>query len=296
MEVSTASKQVFAKHHLRKQPVVDLGYTAHNLLLNNGEKTMGDRQPVMRQSAIWKSIEKTVDLFIEDSNRETIRVADLGCLEGGYAAEFARMGFEVLGIEARADNIARCKYVKDHLGYSNLHFVQDDVRNIADYGKFDITLCYGLLYHLNDPASFLKILSNSTSKMLLLNTHFAPERDIRYALGFLNRYLIAPLQKRTRFLEYQQNYRLSPLTENEGYKGRWYREWSNTEKQEKIEKMLWASYNNNRSFWLCKKELTKALHSAGFTHVFEQFDFTGDVTPENYTERYNRTMFVAIKD
>jgi hypothetical protein len=64
---------------------------------------------------------------------------------------------------------------------------------------------------------------------------------------------------------------------------------------ENIEKNLEASYNNPKSFWPTKKELTKALHNAGFDSVFEQFDFTGDTTPENYTEYNQRTMFVAVK-
>lgn len=272
-------------------------FTAHNILLNNGQKTMGDDSILLSDSAVWSSIKKTVDLFIPPTagDRSKMRVVDLGCLEGGYAAEFARMGFDSLGIEARAENIENCNYVKDNLGLSNLNFAQDDVRNMANYGKFDITLCYGLLYHLNDPAAFLKLISGCTTKMLLLNTHFAPETDIRYRLGPLNKYFIAPIQKRTRLFEHQYNYRLSPITENEGYKGRWFKEWTPGTKKEKIEKLLWASYNNHRSFWLTKKELTKAMHAAGFNSVFEQFDYTGDLFRENYTQYYNRTMFVAIK-
>ena len=274
-----------------------MNFTAHNILLDNGQKTMGEKHILLGDSAVWKSIEKTINLFLRQSKQERngFRVVDLGCLEGGYAVEFARLGFDTLGIEARKDNIEKCLYVKSNLNLPNLNFVKDDVRNLPNYGHFDITLCYGLLYHLNDPVNFLNIMSNCTNKMLVLNTHFAPEHDMRYNLGILNNRFIAPIQKRTKFLEYQKNYRLSKISKNEGYKGRWYKEWNENEKKEKIENMLWASYNNNKSFWLCKKDLTKALHNSGFNSVFEQFDFTGDLAPDNYTQVYNRTMFVAIK-
>jgi SAM-dependent methyltransferase len=274
-----------------------MNFTAHNILLDNGRKTLSEEQILLADSAVWTSIEKTVDLFIPRSleERKKLRVVDLGCLEGGYAVEFARSGFESLGIEAREDNLRKCEYVKSNLDLPNLNFVQDDVRNLPAYGKFDITLCYGLLYHLNDPVNFINIMSNCTNKLLLLNTHFAPERDLRYNLGPLNKRIIAPIQKRIKFLEPQKNYRLTKISKNEGYKGRWYREWSENENKEKVEKLLWDSYNNNRSFWLCKKELTKALHNAGFNSVFEQFDYTGDLMPDNYTHVYNRTMIVAIK-
>ncbi|MBO9565907.1 MAG: methyltransferase domain-containing protein [Niastella sp.] len=272
-------------------------FTAHNILLNNGKKTLGDDHILFSDSAVWTSIKSTIDLFLPGSREERnkLRSVDLGCLEGAYTAELAKLGFDSLGIEAREDNIAKCNYVKENLNLPNLHFAQDDVRNVANYGKFDVTLCYGLLYHLNDPVDFLKRIGDNTNKLLLLNTHFAPERDIRYRLGFLNKYVIGPIQKRTHFLEYQKNYRLSALTKNEGFRGRWFKEWSPNQDRAKIEKSLWASYNNNRSFWLCKKDLTQALHDAGFNHVFEQFNYTGDIFPDNYTQHYNRTMFVALK-
>ncbi len=35
-------------------------------------------------------------------------IADLGCLEGGYAIEFARLGMISTGIEVRESNIRNC--------------------------------------------------------------------------------------------------------------------------------------------------------------------------------------------
>ncbi|HTN37564.1 MAG TPA: methyltransferase domain-containing protein [Arachidicoccus sp.] len=274
-------------------------FTAHNVRLSNGQKTMGDSTPLLGESAVWKSIENTLHLLnllpASMAERGRIRVADLGCLEGGYAVEFAKLGFDTWGFEAREENVANCNYLKEDLKLSNLNFVKDDVRNLANYGEFDIVLCYGLLYHLNDPVNFLNLLGKTTKKLLLLNTHFAPARDVRYDLGPINNYFIGPLQKRVKLLNFTRNYRLSRMTTNEGYNGRWYKEWDESAGQKKIEKLLWASYNNNRSFWLKKKDLTQVMQKAGFNSVFEQFDFTGDLMPDNYTEYYNRTMFVGIK-
>jgi hypothetical protein len=274
-------------------------FTAHNILLPDGTKTRGDGEMLLSESNVWKSIEKTVNLFFPSSRmeRRNLKVVDLGCLEGGYAVEFAKLGFTTLGIEAREENIAKCDYVKDRLNLSNLSFAKDNVRNLRNYGHFDIVLNYGLLYHLNDPISFLKeeYECMNENSLLLLNTHFAPEKDVRYAMPLVNRYFWGPIQKRIKLFQTTQNYRLSRITENEGYRGRWIREWSKKLSKEKKEKYLWASYDNDRSFWPCKKDLTRALHDIGFDHVFEQFDFTGDLWPDNYTFRFNRTMFVAVK-
>lgn len=279
--------------------IVLMKFTAHNVLLKNGQTTMGTDQVLLSESAVWKSIENTLQLLnlLPDSREERskIRVADLGCLEGGYALEFARLGFDTLGIEAREENLVNCNYLKEDAGLSNLNFVKDDVRNLHNYGAFDIVLCYGLLYHLNDPVAFMNLLGKTTKKLLLLNTHFAPVRDVRYELGPINNFIIGPIQKRIKLLNFTRNYRLSKLTTNEGYKGRWYREWEQGANQKKIERLLWASYNNDRSFWLRKKDLTTVMHKAGFNSVFEQFNFTGDIMPDNYTDYYNRTMFLGIK-
>ena len=275
-----------------------MNFTTHNILLYNNEYTLDKDRILLSKSAAWTSIEKTINLFFPTSleERKKLRVVDLGCLEGGYTVEFARLGFDSLGIEAREENLEKCNYAKSKLNLPNLNFVKDDVRNLSKYGKFDIVLCYGLLYHLHDPVSFINSVSQSNNKMLLLHTHFAPEFDIRYTFGLINKHLIAPIQRKSKSLEPHKNYHLSKIVENEGYRGRWYNEWSKNEKKEKVEKSLWASYNNHQSFWLCKKDLTKVMHRAGFDHVFEQFDYTGDVMPDNFTEYHSRTMFVAIKN
>ena len=273
-------------------------FTAHNILLNNGKRTLDDNAVLLGESAVWKSIEASLNLFFPHAreDRSRLRVVDLGCLEGGFAVEFARMGFDTLGIEVREENMAKCNYVKENLNLPNLQFVKDDVRNIVSYGKFDIVLCYGLLYHLNDPIDFLTKISDCNNKLMFLNTHFAPERDLRYKLGFLNNFFIAPIQKRTGLFEFEKNYRLSRLQLNEGYRGRWKKEWSKGVTQIIREKSLWSSYDNDKSFWLLKKDLTKALHKTGYDNVFEQFNYTGDIMPDNYTQFYNRAMFVAVKN
>jgi SAM-dependent methyltransferase len=271
-------------------------WTGHNIQLSNGDKTFGDTI-LLGESATWKSIVNSLDLFFpgKKEERKKLRVVDLGCLEGGYAVEFAKLGFDTLGIDAREENIQKCNFVKSDLGLTNLNFAKDDVRNLANYGKFDIVLCYGLLYHLNDPFAFLKTISNCTNKLLFLNTHYATECDVRYRLGPLNNHLLGPLQKRTKFLEFTKNYRLGPITSHEGYRGRWFKEYKKNESAGKIEKMLWASYNNDKSFWLCKKDLTLALHEVKFNSVFEQFNYTGDMYPHDFSYYYSRSMFVGVK-
>ncbi len=247
------------------------GFTAHNVVFPDGSQTRPGAGAVA-DSALARSAVRMATTICPPAAGRRPRVVDLGCLEGGYAVEFARAGYEVLGIEARTDSIARCRYVADRLSLENLSFVQDDVRNLADHGPFDIVFCCGLLYHLDYPAAFLKLLGEVTGSLLLLHTHYAEN-------------------------EVNPNYPLSGLVEHEGLLGRWWAEapggvWSSTEQ---MEESAWASWHNTASFWPLKRHLLKAMRDGGFPIVCEQFDALDDITEDPYIERHSRSMFVGIK-
>lgn len=162
-------------------------------------------------------------------------VADLGSLYGAYTLEFARAGYQATGIEARPENIEAARRLGT--GIPNLRYIQDDVRNIEDYGPFDAVFCCGLLYHLDEPARFLKLLGQVTHRVLIVQTHFAADW---LATG-----------------------------ENEGYPGLWY--------GEQGPENPWAAWGNQRSFWIRKPELFAAAQDAGFGLVMELHNHLADI-------------------
>lgn len=235
-------------------------------------------------------------VFPGDKNR--YRLADLGCLEGGFAVEFARMGFQVLGVEVREANIAACNYVKANTNLPNLEFIKDDARNIAEYGVFDVVFCCGLLYHLDKPKQFLNTLSAVTTKLLILQTHFSTgtknkeHRWFRIAqklLARVKRHNPAPADK----------FNLSELTENETLRGRWYTEFANDEAFSKRDSAKWKSWDNRRSFWIQREHLLQAIHDAGFDLVMEQFDSLGPNIAQSmlcgFYKAESRGTFIGIK-
>ncbi len=111
-------------------------FTAHNIRLDDGTYTKPDIPYPMESLPWFVSAKRVLDTVFPGDKRH-LRLADLGCLEGGFAVEFARMGFQVLGLDVRETNIRACHYVKAHTNLPNLEFAQDDVWNIANYGTFD---------------------------------------------------------------------------------------------------------------------------------------------------------------
>ncbi len=202
-------------------------------------------------------------------------IADLGCLEGGYAVEFARAGMNALGIEVRQSNFENCMAVKRKLGLPTLQFARDDVWNTPRYGTFDVVYCCGLLYHLDRPHEFLKLLGKIAKDAIIVNTHFAPlGAESRFGLG--------------------------PLTEHEGLPGRWVDEHGDMD-EALLDTLKWASWSNHRSFWMTREAHIPAISHAGFDIVLEQWDAAASAenllavtTSEDY-RTFQRAVFIGVR-
>jgi SAM-dependent methyltransferase len=255
-------------------------FTSHNIRLDDGTFTKPEIGYAMDRYPHFIAAKKILKVTFPNAKRD-IRIADLGCLEGGYAVEFARLGFQVVGIEVRESNMAACNYIKTKINLANLTFVRDDVANIADYGLFDCVFCCGLLYHLDNPKVFLRTISSVTKRLLILQTHFSVSDYEMYSndhYAFKN---------------------LSGISENEGLLGRWYPEFKTEEEFKSREAAKWSSWNNRRSFWLQREYLIQVISDVGFDLVMEQYDsLTPDVAGSMLRGHYkndSRGTFIGMK-
>ena len=272
-------------------------FTAHNIRLDDGTYTKPDEGLSIDAHPWFLAAKRVLDAtFPADKSR--LSIADLGCLEGGYTVEFARLGFQSLGIDVRESNIEVCRYVQSKVDLPNLKFVRDDVWNAATYGAFDAVFCCGLFYHLDKPRKFLDVLSSITRRVLILQTHFAQAADspsfiqprrLRRALSRL-----LPLKNTG-----TTTHKLSFLTRNEGLPGRWFPEFRTERAFRDRENRRWASWDNRKSFWIQREYLLQGIRDAGFDLVFEQFDSLGaDIALEMTEGSYRtsgRSTFIGVK-
>jgi len=272
-------------------------FTAHNIRLDDGTLTKPEMGLSIGDHPWFVSSRRLLEtVFPGDKSR--FRLADLGCLEGGYAVEFARTGFQVLGLEIRESNIAACRHVKANTNLPNLEFVQDDAWNIAKHGAFDAVFCCGLLYHIDRPKQFLQVLSGVTTKLLILQTHVAPavSPETDRLPRFLRRLMIRFLNRKKTCID---KYDLSASSENESLRGRWYPEFLSDEGFRDRESQKWNSWDNRRSFWVQREYLLQAIQEVGFDLVMEQFDSLGpqiaDAMIRGYYKTESRGTFIGIK-
>ncbi len=249
-------------------------FTAHNIRLDDGSETMPQLGWTMDQHALVHAVARTLGVVFP-SGLYGRSIVDIGCLEGGFTTAFARLGLRATGIEVRESNFRNCLYVKSKVDLPWLDFIRDDANAIASHGPFDAAFVNGLLYHLDRPRRFLTDLAKVTRRVVFVHTHVA-QAEASDAI---------------------QQYKLSELTENEGLKGRWYPEYDQLTPEE-LDKAKWASWSNNRSFWIQKEYLIDLLRQLGFGVVVEQFDWMGDVIHEMTAGSYrtqDRVLLVGIK-
>lgn len=97
-------------------------------------------------------------------------VLDLGAGVGHFTEFFRSKGCSVHCVDARPDNVAKLRAL-----YPDVRATVMDVEasDLATIGRFDVVLCYGLLYHLMDPVAVLNKVAAVCDGMLLLETCIA---------------------------------------------------------------------------------------------------------------------------
>lgn len=104
------------------------------------------------------------------------RVLDTGCWDGFYGFQFLKHGAAfVKGVDLRQEAIRRANLIKTYYNYTNCDFEVNNIQFMRPgLESFDITLMYGILYHLSAPIDVIKHLGDMTGSMLLLSTYAAP--------------------------------------------------------------------------------------------------------------------------
>lgn len=80
------------------------------------------------------------------------RILDVGTADGFFAFKCESLGAEVVAIDHKGHNVTGFETAKRILG-SNVEYVVANVYDLdpKEFGRFDIVLCLGVVYHLRHP-------------------------------------------------------------------------------------------------------------------------------------------------
>lgn len=212
-------------------------WTAHNCRLDEGLWTMRAGS-VNFDEKTRRCVRIAQSFFGPDLSG--VRVLDLGAGEGGLSLELAAQGAKVVCVEGRRANIAKAEFAAAALGLE-IDFRCQDARLLDGSEAFDLVLCFGLLYHLDAKSAvrLMETIGRVAERLLILDTHFS---------------LAAPEEVEL---------------EGRSYRGHTVREHAVDASAEAKTALLWASLDNDTSFWLSKPSLLNLLGRVGFGTVYE---------------------------
>jgi SAM-dependent methyltransferase len=253
------------------------GHWDHNIALGHGVYTARCEEPFPAHEEIMDVVNQALSGEFEGK-----RVLDIGCLEGYFAAECALHGADVVGVEGKLINVRKCEFVKSVLGIDGFQVVQEDARAVTRdrYGTFDVVLALGLLYHLDDPFTFLEHVAELCEGFALIDTHVALER-LPDSIG----------DGWTPELS-----ELRPFKHRERtYSGRLFREFERDATQLDKDLSPTASLENELSVWLTEDSLAELLRDVGFDQVEKLVYGPRTRTWWSDLERDARVLFLATK-
>lgn len=103
---------------------------------------------------------------------------DVGCNQGYFSVKLAELGCrQVLGIDAREENIKDAELIQSIYGYDQLQFRQVDIGKITpkEFGKFDVVLLLGMVFQTENPVGLLRLVKSLARRVVIVESQLAAE-------------------------------------------------------------------------------------------------------------------------
>jgi len=114
--------------------------------------------------------------FVSFNDRK-LEAIDLACHQGWFSSQLVKTGFaNVLATDARENHIADAELIFKALDqFGKIRTLQSDVHSLDTgmLGKFDLVLCFGLIYHLENPVGALRKAFELCKDVCLIETQIA---------------------------------------------------------------------------------------------------------------------------
>ena len=127
----------------------------------NWQARLGKLRDVVRQELVARQLERELPA-------PPVRIIDLGCGQGTQALRLARRGYDVTGVDASADLLARFGRdlaaepagVRDRVRAERA--LIEDYAERAGFSRFPAVLCHGVLMYAADPEPVLRAIAAVT--------------------------------------------------------------------------------------------------------------------------------------
>jgi len=144
----------------------------YEFTLPDGTKTESYLPEVARKIHNTREVALRHYLSALDSSFST--ALDVSCHEGFFSVVMAEYFDTIVGIDKNPESLDKATRMADLLGQEKIRFENSSVENWAKNDAADFVLCFGLLYHVENPIQILRRLALLTRKAICIETQVLP--------------------------------------------------------------------------------------------------------------------------
>jgi tRNA (mo5U34)-methyltransferase len=115
-----------------------------------------------------------IENYVGDASALT--AVDFASHEGYFSVELSKHFQSVRGLEIRHESMEAARMITPVLGRTNITYQHADLQKMEFDPKLeaDFVLCYGLLYHVENPIHVIRLASQLARKHILIETQIFP--------------------------------------------------------------------------------------------------------------------------
>lgn len=99
---------------------------------------------------------------------------DVSCHEGYYSVLLAKHFEKVTGVDKNEASLSKAQLITDVLGVGNVGYVHSSVEAWPHTIPVPFVLCFGLLYHIENPVEMMRRLASLTQKAICIESQVLP--------------------------------------------------------------------------------------------------------------------------
>lgn len=140
--------------------------------LPDGTKTESYLPEVARHVHVTR--EKALRDYIVSLGDGYASALDISCHEGYFSILLDEYFSNVIGVDKNEESLKKAKLITGLLKKTGIKFKNSSVEECSEKLAADFVLCYGLLYHVENPVQILRKLASLTRKSLCIETQVLP--------------------------------------------------------------------------------------------------------------------------
>ena len=140
--------------------------------LPDGTKTESYLPEVARQIHVTR--ENALREYLSTLGDSCSAALDISCHEGFFSLVLADYFKNVTGVDKNVESLEKASQIAALLGHPEIHFMNSPVELWDEKQGADFVLCFGLLYHVENPIQIMRKLANLTKRALCIETQVLP--------------------------------------------------------------------------------------------------------------------------